>query len=72
MVEELRQAFEQVQQQPEEVQRHIAEMISLEIEEQGWADMVSTPESQRLLAELAAEARTEIAAGTTRDLDTLL
>ncbi|HLJ80886.1 MAG TPA: hypothetical protein VKT52_05320 [Ktedonobacterales bacterium] len=72
MVEELRQVFEQAQQQPEDVQRHIAEMIALALEEAEWDALVSTPESQRFLAKLAQEARAEAAAGTTRDLDELL
>lgn len=72
MVEELRHVFERVQQQPEDVQRHIAEMIALELEERQWTALVSAPESQQFLNELAAEARAEIAAGKTRDLDDLL
>lgn len=72
MVDELRQAIEQAQRQPEEVQRRIAELIALALKEREWDALVTTPESQRFLAELAAEARSEIAAGTTRDLDELL
>lgn len=72
MVEELRQVFEQAQQQPEDVQRHIAEMIALALEEAEWDTLVSTPESQEFLAELAREAREETATGTTRDLNELL
>ncbi|MCA1599732.1 MAG: hypothetical protein LC769_12105 [Chloroflexi bacterium] len=72
MVEELRQVFERVQQQPDEVQRRIAAMIALELEERDWDILVGGPESQRFLLELTAEARAEIAAGKTRDLDELL
>lgn len=36
-----------------------------------WDVLVSTPESQRFLADLAAEARVEIAVGTTQDVDEL-
>lgn len=72
MVEELRQVFAQVQQQPEDVQRRIAEMIALELEEREWDAFVGAPESQRFLAELTAEAQAEIAAGETRSLDELL
>ena len=72
MVDELRRAFDQAATQPEAVQRHIAEMIALALEEAEWDEIASTPESQRFLAELADEARAEIAAGTTRDLDELL
>ncbi len=72
MVEELRQAFERAQQQPEDVQRHIAEIVVLELEQRDWDALVQTPESQRFLAELSAEVDREIAAGKTRDLDELL
>lgn len=72
MVEELRQAFERAQQQPEDVQRYIAEMVALALEEREWDALVQTPESQRFLAELSAEVDREIADGTTRDLDELL
>ena len=52
--------------------RRVAELIALQLEEQAWDELVSTLESQHLLAELAAEARAEIAANATRDLDELL
>jgi hypothetical protein len=63
MVEELRQILELAQQQPEDVQRHLAELIALELEEREWDAIASTPASQQLLAKLAAEAREEIARG---------
>lgn len=63
VVEELRQVAELAQQQPEDVQRRIAEVIALELEQREWDALVSTPESQRLLARLAAEARADIARG---------
>ena len=72
MIEELRLMVEQAQREPEDIQRHIAELIALALEEREWDELVSSPESQRVLAELAAEARAEMAAGTTRDLDELL
>jgi len=72
MVDELRQAIEDAQQQPEEVQRHIAEVIALAIEEAEWDDLVSSPESRAFLAQLAQEAREANASGTARDLDELL
>ncbi len=72
IVEELRQVMEQVQQLPEDAQRHIAALIEAELEEREWDALVSTPESQRFLAMLAEEARQETAEGTTRDLDELL
>jgi hypothetical protein len=64
MVGELRMAVEAAERQPDELQRHIAELIALAL--------VATPESQAFLAQLAEEARVENAAGTTRDLDKLL
>ncbi|MEO7000625.1 MAG: hypothetical protein ABI068_02345 [Ktedonobacterales bacterium] len=70
IVDELRQAIEVAQQQSEIVQRHIAEMIAFAIEEAQWDDLVSTPESQAFLAQLAQEARE--ANGTARDLNELL
>lgn len=72
IVEELRQVMEQVQQLPEDAQRHIAALIEAELEEREWDALVSTPESQRFLAMLAEEARQETAESTTRDLDELL
>lgn len=72
MVDELRQAIEQAQQQPEEVQRQIAELIALALEEREWDALVSTPESQQFLAELSREIDEQIAAGEIRDLDELL
>lgn len=63
MVEELRQVFELAQQQPEDVQRRIAELIALEQEQREWDALVSTRESQQLLARLAAEAREDVARG---------
>lgn len=72
MVEELRQVFERAQREPEDVQRHIAEIVALELEEREWDELVKTPESQRFLAKLSAEVDEEIAEGKTRDLDELL
>ena len=72
MVDELRHVIEQAERQPEDIQRHIAELVALALEEAEWDTLVSTPKSQEVLARLAEEARAEIAAGTTRDLDELL
>jgi hypothetical protein len=55
MVEELRHAIEQVEGQPEAVQRHIAELIWLALEEQEWDELTATPDSQDLLARLSRE-----------------
>jgi hypothetical protein len=67
MVEELRRAFEQAQRQPEEVQRHIAELVALELEGREWDALVGSPEGQETLERLAAEAREEIARGDVED-----
>ncbi|GEM_PF-2866394 len=60
MIEELRHAFELAQQQPEEMQRYIAELVT----------QVLSNEEIEVTRELAAEletARAEIAAGKVRD-----
>ena len=62
MVNELRDAFELARQQPEEVQRYIAELIASELSSD---EIEVTPE---LAAELAT-AQTEIAAGEVRDFE---
>ncbi|MGH2516742.1 MAG: hypothetical protein ACRDHP_13905 [Ktedonobacterales bacterium] len=72
MVDELRQVFEQAGRQSDDIQRHIADLIVLALEEAEWDALVATPESQQFLAELAKEARAEIEAGATQDLDELL
>ena len=63
MVEELRQAIAQVERQPEEMQRHIAEVITLALEEQEWDALTSTPESRAYLAQLSREIDEQEAAG---------
>lgn len=67
MVDELRHAVEQVERQPEDVQRQIAEIIEDALREHAWDALVSTPESQRFLADLAAETRAAIARGDTEE-----
>jgi DnaJ-domain-containing protein 1 len=67
MVDELRQAIAQAEQEPEEVQRRIAQLIQEEIEEREWDTLVATPESQQFLTELAAETREAIAKGETEE-----
>jgi hypothetical protein len=62
MVDELRQAFELAQQQPEGMQRYIAELITHELSRE---EVAITPE---LAAELAT-AQAEIAAGEVRDYE---
>jgi hypothetical protein len=60
MVDELQHAFELAQQQPEEMQRYLAELITHELSGE---EVVVTPE---LAAELAT-AQADIAAGDVRD-----
>ncbi len=62
MVDELRQAFELAQQQPEGMKRYIAELITHELSRE---EVAITPE---LAAELAT-AQAEIAAGEVRDYE---
>ena len=62
MVDELRHAFELAQQQPEGMQRYIAELVTQEL----------SSEEVAVTAELAAElatAQAEIAAGEVRDYE---
>lgn len=59
-VDELRHIFDLVQKQPDVVQRHIAEVIALELEVSEWDAIVGSEEGQQTLERLAAEARAEI------------
>ncbi len=63
VVEELRQAIEQVEHQPEDVQRRIAQLITEQLEEQEWDELVASPASQRFLAQLSASIDAQVAAG---------
>ena len=63
MIEELRHAIAQVEQQPADMQRRIAELITLALEEQEWEALTSTPESQAYLAKLSREIDEKEAAG---------
>jgi hypothetical protein len=62
MVDELQHAFELAQQQPEGMQRYLAELITHELSNE---EVVVTPD---LAAELAT-AQAEIAAGDVREYD---
>jgi len=55
MLEELRQAIAQVERQPEDMRRRIAEVITLALEEREWEALTSTPESQAYLVRLSRE-----------------
>lgn len=63
MVDELRHAIAQAEQQPEDMQRRIAELITQALEEQEWDSLTSTPESQAFLAQLSREIDEQEAAG---------
>ncbi|WIG59619.1 MAG: hypothetical protein OJF49_002366 [Ktedonobacterales bacterium] len=63
MIEELRHAIAQVEQQPADMQRHIAELITLALDEQEWDALTNTPESQAYLAQLSREIDEQEAAG---------
>lgn len=67
MTELLRRVVEEVEQLSPERQDAIAEAMRREIEEQEWDALLATPESQRLLQQLATEALAEDAAGKTRE-----
>jgi DnaJ-domain-containing protein 1 len=67
VVEELRRMFEQTGQLPDEAQRQIAAVIAEELEEREWDDLVGTPESQRFLAQLAADVADAEAKGEVED-----
>lgn len=67
MVEELRDAIAHVEQQPEEMQRRIAALITQVLEEQEWDAITSTPESQAFLAQLSREIDEQEAAGEVED-----
>jgi DnaJ-domain-containing protein 1 len=67
MLEELREIMEQVEQQTEDVQRRIAELIRLALEEQEWDALVGTPESQSLLTHLSKKIDEQITAGEIED-----
>ena len=62
MVEELRQAFERAQQEPDAEQRPIARLVIEEVEDQQWE---ASPQRQRAFA----EAHAEIAAGDVMDYE---
>ena len=65
MTETLKRVVALIEQLPAEQQDALAEVHERELEEREWDALVATPQSQRLLARLAAEARQEDAAGET-------
>ena len=63
MVDELRHAFELAHQQPEEVQRHSADVIARALDEREWHALVESDQGQVVRERLAAEARADSARG---------
>lgn len=72
MLDELRRAFEQALQQPDDAQHDLAQRlhgwIAEQRDEREWSAIISSPAGQERLERLAAEAREESAAGKARDL----
>ena len=68
MIERLQQVIAQPEQRSEEDQDRIAAMIQEELDERAWDALVSTPESQRFLAQLADQFRKEEATGQTEEV----
>lgn len=67
MIDELRQAFEELQRQPETMQRDVAQRFHLWLEEQQdeqeWDAIMRSQKGQATLRKLVAEAREDIARG---------
>src|SRR5271167_2093220 len=69
MIEALKEAFNEVAQLSEDEQRHIVEIIRKEIaSEKRWQTLFHDPRSQRVLADLVAEALAEDTAGQTEEI----
>jgi hypothetical protein len=69
MIEALKEAFHEVAQLPEDEQRHIVEMIREAIaSEKRWQTLFHDPSSERLLADLVAQALAEDTAGETEEI----
>ena len=68
MIERLQHVIAQLEQLSEEDQDRIAAMIQEELDERAWDALVSTPESQRFLAQLADQFRKEEATGQTEEV----
>jgi hypothetical protein len=69
MLESLKEAFHEVAQLPEDEQRHIVEIIRQAIaSEKQWQTLFHDPGSERLLADLVAEALAEETSGQTEEI----
>jgi hypothetical protein len=67
VTEALKRVVDQVEQLPPEEQDAIAELIERELADRKWEELLASPESDRYLARLQAEARREDASGLTQD-----
>jgi hypothetical protein len=69
MVEPLKEAFNEAAQLSEDEQRHIAEIIRMELaSEKRWQSLFRDRRSERVLEKLVAEALAEDAAGNTEEI----
>jgi hypothetical protein len=69
MIDALKEAFDEVAQLPEDEQRHIVEIIRQQLaSEKRWQTLLHDPRSERVLADLVAEALAEDAAGETEEI----
>lgn len=63
----LARVFKQAEELPESAQEELAELIEQKLADMRWEELFATPESDRFLQQLAAEAIKEDEAGTTRE-----
>lgn len=69
MIEPLKEAFNEVAQLSEDEQRHIVEIIKMELaSEKRWQTLFRDRRSERILEKLVAEALAEDAAGNTEEI----
>ncbi len=69
MIDALKEAFDEVARLPEDEQRYIAEIIRQELaSEKRWQTLLHDPRSERVLADLVAEALAEGIAGETEEI----
>lgn len=69
MIEPLKEAFNEAAQLSEDEQRHIAEVIKMELaSEKRWQDLFRDRRSERVLEKLVADALAEEAAGNTEEI----
>ena len=69
MIDALRETFNEVAQLPEDEQKHIIELIRLEIaSEKRWQLLFNDPRSETILEHMVTEALAEDADGETEDI----